>query len=66
MNDTAILDVPAMTCDHCRAAIEREVGAVDGVERVSVDLDAKTVTVVGGERAAIVAAIDEAGFDVAG
>ena len=62
MNDTAILDVPAMTCDHCRTAIEREVGAVDGVERVSVDLDAKTVTVVGGERAAIV----EAGFDVAG
>lgn len=65
MSDTKIFDVPAMTCDHCRSAIEHEVGAVDGVERVTVDLDAKTVTVDGGRRDAIVAAIDEAGFDTA-
>lgn len=62
---THVLDVPTMSCDHCRSAIEGEVGGVDGVRSVDVDLDAKTVTVVGGNRAAVVDAIDEAGFDVA-
>jgi copper chaperone CopZ len=56
-----------MTCGHCEAAVKREVGAVAGVSGVAVDLDSKDVTVSGTEldREAIVAAIDEAGFDVA-
>jgi len=37
----------------------------DGVQRVDVDLAAKTVTVVGGHDDAVVAAIDEAGYDIA-
>jgi copper chaperone len=63
---TITLSVPGMTCAHCEAAIEQEVGALDGVTRVSVDLDTKDVVVVGDrlDRDAIVAAIDEAGFDV--
>jgi len=54
-----------MTCDHCIASITKEVGDVDGVTSVAVDLDTKLVQVAGGDRAAVIAAIDEAGFDVA-
>ena len=65
---TATFNVPGVSCDHCRSAIESEVSAVAGVESVEVDLDAKTVTVNGEllDERAIVAAIDEAGYEVAG
>lgn len=62
---TTTYSVPGMSCGHCVEAITGEVGKVDGVTDVTVDLDAKLVTVAGGERDAIVAAIDEAGFDIA-
>ena len=54
-----------MTCDHCKIAVIGEVSAVDGVSAVDVDLDAKLVHVHGADvdRAAVVAAIDEAGYD---
>ena len=67
MSDTLTLSVPGMTCGHCEAAVKKEVGAVAGVTQVDVDLDSKDVVVVGSalDRDAIVAAIDEAGFDVA-
>ena len=57
-----------MTCGHCEAAVKGEVGKVTGVAGVDVDLTTKLVTVAGAEldRDAIVAAIDEAGFEVAG
>jgi copper chaperone len=56
--------VPGMTCDHCKVAVTEEVTKVDGVAAVSVDLDAKLVRIVGGaDHAALVAAIDEAGYD---
>jgi copper ion binding protein len=57
--------VPDMSCQHCVDAISSEVGAIATVSSVSVDLDAKTVHVVGGADGAIRAAIDEAGFDIA-
>ncbi len=58
--------VPGMTCGHCEAAVKAEVGKVAGVAGIDVDLDTKIVTVDGDglDRAAIVAAIDEAGFEV--
>jgi copper chaperone len=64
---TVTLSVPGMTCGHCKAAIETELGKVSGVASVTVDLDAKLVAVVGTAlyHAALVAAVDEAGFDVA-
>lgn len=60
--------VAGVSCEHCRAAITDEVSAVAGVERVDVDLEAKTVTVSGSsglDEGAIVAAIHDAGYDVA-
>ena len=62
---TTTYSVPGMSCGHCVEAITGEVGKVDGVTDVDVDLDTKVVTVAGGDPDAIVAAIDEAGFDVA-
>ena len=60
--------VPGMTCGHCEAAVKGEVGKVAGVSGVAVDLGTKIVTVQGDvlDRPAIVAAIDEAGFEVVG
>jgi len=59
--------VPGMTCGHCEAAVKGEVGKVAGVSAVAVDLATKLVTVSGSslDTTAIVAAIDEAGFEVA-
>lgn len=59
--------VPDVSCAHCQNAITSEVSTVAGVESVEVDLDAKTVTVSGEplDEQAIIAAIDEAGYEVA-
>ena len=59
--------VPGVSCGHCRAAITAEVEKVAGVSSVDVDLDAKRVTVAGEQLddAAVRAAIDEAGYDIA-
>jgi copper chaperone len=66
-NDNLTLSVPGVTCEHCRTAITKEVGTVAGVESVDVDLEQKVVTVHGRDLddAAVRAAIDEAGYDVA-
>ncbi len=56
--------VPGMTCDHCKIAVTEEVTKVAGVATVSVDLGTKLVRIDGGaDHAALVAAIDEAGYD---
>jgi copper chaperone len=57
--------VPDISCDHCKVAIDAEVGAVAGVSAVDVDLGAKRVRVHGAgvDPGAVIAAIDEAGYD---
>ena len=61
------LCVPGISCGHCVAAITDEVGGVTGVVSVAVDLDTKIVTVEGdATRDAVVAAVEEAGYEVAG
>jgi copper chaperone CopZ len=57
--------VAGMTCDHCKVAVTEEVTKVGGVTAVDVDLDTKLVQVHGSDvdTAAVVAAIDEAGYD---
>jgi copper chaperone len=64
---TISYSVPDISCGHCGTAITREVSAVAGVESVEVELETKTVTVSGDplDEAAILAAIDEAGYEVA-
>lgn len=54
----------AISCDHCKHAIESEVATVPGVESVEVDIAEKKITVRGdAPDDAVVAAIDEAGYD---
>lgn len=61
---TKTYNVPGMTCGHCESAVKNEVGALDGVSSVEVDLDSKLVTVSGdASDDAIRAAIDEAGYE---
>lgn len=58
--------VAGMTCGHCEAAVAEAVGKLAGVVDVAVDLSTKLVTVRGTDldAGAIVAAIDEAGYEV--
>ena len=67
---TATYSVPGVSCGHCETAIKGEVEPIEGVESVVVDLEAKTVTVTAEDPAAldalVRAAIDEAGYEVAG
>jgi copper chaperone CopZ len=65
MNETITYSVPGMSCGHCRAAITAEVTACAGVRSVEVDLDTRLVRVSGRDLddAALVAAIDEAGYE---
>jgi copper chaperone CopZ len=57
--------VAGMSCGHCEVAVTVEVSKVAGVSAVDVDLDTKLVRVQGADvdQAAVVAAIDEAGYD---
>ncbi|MFM2071643.1 MAG: hypothetical protein RLZZ623_1906 [Actinomycetota bacterium] len=63
--DTMRFSVPGMTCGHCEAAVKAEIGKLDGITGVDVDLATKAVAVHGTnlERGAIAAAVDEAGFE---
>ena len=67
MSESVTYSVPGVHCDHCRAAIVEEVSAVERVEHIDVDLDAKLVTIHGTELddAALRAAIVEAGYEAA-
>jgi len=66
MTTTRTYSVPAISCGHCKSAIEGEVAKVSGVARVEVDIDGRSVRVDGDATdEAIRAAIDEAGYDVA-
>jgi copper chaperone len=64
---TATYTVSGMTCGHCVSSVTAEVGKIDGVESVAVDLASGRVTVtasgpVGDD--AVAAAVAEAGYEV--
>jgi copper chaperone CopZ len=63
--ETIEYSVPGVSCEHCREAITREVGALAGVESVAVDLDRKLVTIAGADLSDVDlrAAIDDAGYE---
>ncbi|MDN3352937.1 copper ion binding protein [Actinomadura sp. DC4] len=61
--------VKGMTCDHCVSAVSSEVGRIDGVTGVDVDLATGAVTVTSDTAVAETAvreAVDEAGYEVVG
>ncbi|HEY5522708.1 MAG TPA: copper chaperone CopZ [Desulfuromonadaceae bacterium] len=43
--EKTVLRVDGMSCEHCVKSIKNAVGTLSGVASVSVDLNAKTVTV---------------------
>ncbi len=65
MADERTWVVDGMTCEHCRAAVAEEVGAVPGVTGISVDLEGGLLTVRGdADAGAVAAAVAEAGYDL--
>ena len=62
------LQVPEIHCGHCKSSIEGAVAEVDGVDRVEVSIDARTVVVDfdgnGTTKSAIVDAVESQGYVV--
>jgi copper chaperone len=67
--ESVTLVSPDISCGHCQQTIEREVGGMQGVERVAVDIDTKRVAVTYDpartSRETIVQKLDEEGYPVA-
>ncbi|MER6583451.1 copper ion binding protein [Nonomuraea sp. NPDC001023] len=65
---TTTYTVQGMTCGHCVSSVKEEVGEVAGVTGVEVDLASGLLTVESDspiDAAKIVAAVEEAGYEVA-
>lgn len=64
--DPITYTVSGMTCEHCTRSVLEAVSAVAGVESADLDLESGRLLVVGDVGAAeIVAAVREAGYEVA-
>jgi copper chaperone CopZ len=62
MNRT--ISVEGMSCEHCERTVEEALSGVPGVESASADRDAASATVEGdADPAALVAAVEDAGYD---
>ena len=63
-----VINVPDIHCDHCATSIEGAVGAIQGVEKVKVQIEDHTVAVTFDDAsvdlAAIVTAIEGQGYEV--
>ncbi|MCK2214340.1 copper ion binding protein [Actinomadura sp. ATCC 31491] len=69
MTITATYTVKGMTCGHCVSSVKEEVGEVAGVTSVEVELESGRLTVGSDEpidEARIAAAVEEAGYELAG
>ncbi|MCM6777203.1 copper ion binding protein [Nocardia sp. CDC159] len=65
---TSTYTVTGMTCGHCVSAVQKEIGKIDGVTGVDVDLATGRVQVSATgaiSDAEVAAAVDEAGYEVA-
>ena len=65
---TSTYSVHGMTCDHCAASVNEEVGELAGVEEVEVDLSSGRLEVRGTDVTddEVAAAVEEAGYELAG
>lgn len=60
-----VIHIEGMMCQHCKAAVEKALRAVDGVESVEVSLEDKCATVTGSaDPAALKQAVVDAGYEV--
>ncbi|AKU07783.1 MULTISPECIES: CopZ family metallochaperone [Haloferax] len=58
------LTVTGMTCEHCEQRVADALAGVDGVEDATADREAERATVEGdADTDALVAAVEEAGYD---
>jgi copper chaperone len=67
MSTTTTITVDGMTCGHCVNAVQTELGKLDGVTDVAVDLPSGQVTIVAEstpDHAALQEAVEEAGYEV--
>ena len=67
--DRQTYTVSGMTCAHCVRSVTEEVGALDGVTDVAVDLPSGAVAVTSDhplDEARVRAAVEEAGYELAG
>ena len=66
--DQIVVVTPDMSCGHCVASIEQEVGALAGVQSVKADLPTKKVSISFDPSVVTVptieATLDEAGYPV--
>ena len=62
-NMETVLKVTGMMCPHCQAHVDKALRAVEGVTEVTVDLAGGKATVVGGDPAAMVKAVVDAGYE---
>ena len=61
-----VFDVPDISCDHCKRAIEEAVAAIPEVDSVVVTVDRRVVEVAGvASDDTVIAAIQLAGYEVA-
>lgn len=67
MSET-VVTVAGMTCGHCVVAVRDEISKLPGVASVEVNLETGTVRIAADpppDRAALSAAVDEAGYELA-
>ncbi|MFI9718153.1 heavy-metal-associated domain-containing protein [Streptomyces sp. NPDC052396] len=66
---TVVYQVSGMTCGHCEGAVNSEISAIAGVTSVKADATTGRVTVTATgplDDEAVRAAVDEAGYELAG
>ncbi|MCJ7857572.1 heavy-metal-associated domain-containing protein [Corynebacterium kalidii] len=58
--------VDGMTCGHCKASVEEEIGGITGVTSVDAELSTGTVTVTGEDLddSTVADAVAEAGYSI--
>jgi copper chaperone len=65
MSQTATYTVTGMTCDHCVRSVREEIGEIEGVSDIDVDLASGAVSVTSSrplQDASVRAAVEEAGY----
>lgn len=69
-NSDIILNVSGMSCGHCKAAVEKAVGALPGVSKVEANVEESKVEISCNPQEVsiddIKQAIEDAGYDVEG